>query len=152
MDVTIRQMGAADLPVWAQLRVELWPDDSFANHQRDIEFFLRRGNFWGLLAELPEHSAVGFAEVAIREYANGCVSRPVAFLEGIWVRPEFRRHRIGAGLLKAAETILIAQGFSELGSDARMENRASYAAHIGWGFAETEKVVYFRKDLKPPAD
>lgn len=152
MDVTIRQMGAADLPVWAQLRVELWPDDSLGNHQSEIEFFLGRGNFWGLLAELPDHSAVGFAEVAIREYANGCVSRPVAFLEGIWVRPKFRRHRIGAGLLAAAETILIAHGFSELGSDAGIENRESHAAHTGWGFAETERVVYFRKVLKRPAE
>ncbi len=148
MDITIRQMGAADLAVWAQLRCELWPGDSLENHQTDIDYFLRRGNFWGLIAQLPDNHAAGFAEIAIREYANGCVSRPVAFLEGIWVRPEFRRQRIGARLLETAEEILTAHGFRELGSDAEVENQGSHRAHSSWGFAETERVVCFRKELQ----
>ena len=41
-----------------------------------------------------------------------------------------------------------ARGFREIGSDALLDNRASHAAHAGWGFAETERVVYFRKVLE----
>lgn len=149
MDINIREMGAADVPSWTQMRAELWPGDSLEAHRRDLEDFLRRGKFWGFVAELPNRDSVGFAEVAVREYANGCVSRPVAFLEGIWVRAQFRRQRIGARLLDAAETFLVARGFTELGSDARIENLQSHAAHASWGFTETERVVYFRKNLKP---
>jgi len=40
-----------------------------------------------------------------------------------------------------------ARGFAEIGSDADIANSASHAAHRGWGFVETERVVYFRKVL-----
>jgi aminoglycoside 6'-N-acetyltransferase I len=46
---------------------------------------------------------------------------------------------------------LASRGYRELGSDALIDNSASHAAHRGWGFAETERVVYFRKSLDPVA-
>ena len=42
---------------------------------------------------------------------------------------------------------LAEKGFREIGSDTPLDNRASQDAHRGWGFAETERVVYFRKGL-----
>jgi hypothetical protein len=38
---------------------------------------------WGFVAEPHKRLPVGFAEVALRLDANGCDSRPVAFLEAI---------------------------------------------------------------------
>ena len=149
MEITTREMGPVDQPVWTQLRAGLWPEETLEDHQRELEEFLKRGNFWGFIAELSDSRAVGFAEVALRDYANGCVSRPVAFLEGIWVRPQFRRQGIGARLLEKIEEFLVARGFTELGSDVLIDNAESRAAHAVWGFAETERVIYFRKDLKP---
>ncbi len=86
---------------------------------------------------------------AIRAYANGCESQPVPFLEGIWVNAQFRRQGIGAGLIKHIEAFLLARGFWELGSDTPIDNDSSQAAHLGWEFSETERVIYFRKTLKP---
>jgi len=65
------------------------------------------------------------------------------------VRPRLRRQGIGAQLLAKIEEFLIVRGFTELGSDVLIDNTESLAAHAGWGFAETERVIYFRKDLKP---
>lgn len=92
----VREMEAADKPVWTEGRAELWPDQSLEAHQSELEEFLRRRNFWGFISEASAGAAAGFAEIAIRDYANGCISRPVAFLEGIWVKPQFRRQGIGA--------------------------------------------------------
>jgi aminoglycoside 6'-N-acetyltransferase I len=89
--------------------------------------------------------AAGFAEVAVRSYANGCETHPVPFLEGIWVDPQFRRQGIGRQLLAHAQAFLVVRGFRELGSDSEIDNHASHAAHRSWGFSETERVVYFRK-------
>jgi aminoglycoside 6'-N-acetyltransferase I len=69
------------------------------------------------------------------------------FLEGIFVREEFRRRGIGARLMAYAEEFVAARGFTEIGSDTDIANRASHAAHRSWGFVETERVVYFRKVL-----
>jgi aminoglycoside 6'-N-acetyltransferase I len=39
-------------------------------------------------------------------------------------------------------------GFTELGSDCGLENLPSQDFHRALGFEETERVVYFRKELK----
>jgi hypothetical protein len=42
-----------------------------------------------------------------------------------------------------------ASGCGELASDALLENRLSHAAHLGCGFEETGRVVFFRRALAP---
>ncbi|WP_410001236.1 GNAT family N-acetyltransferase [Rhizobium leguminosarum] len=101
----------------------------------------------GYLALRPDHAPLGFAEICIREYANGCTAQPVPFLEGIWIDPKHRRHGVGRALVESITGDLIEQGFHELCSDADIRNRRSHQVHQNWGFAETERVVYFRKVL-----
>lgn|SRR5487761_218785 len=140
-------MAAADRDAWAAMRAALWPDDSLEAHRIGIDGLLGDENAWGFIAETADGAPIGFAEVAIRKYANGCDSQPVPFLEGIWVDARFRRQGVGAGLIGHVEAFLAARGFRELGSDTSIDNGASQAAHRGWGFCETERVVYFRKAL-----
>ena len=150
MKFTIRDMRAADQRAWAEMRTALWPTESLQAHASSIDELLAGGESWGFIAETSDGSPAGFAEVAIRKYVNGCDSRPVAFLEGIWVKARFRRQGIGARLIQHAETFLMSRGFRELGSDALLDNVGSHAAHFAWGFSETERVVYFRKILHAP--
>jgi len=147
MEVIVREIGAADRAVWAQMRAALWPGPAPEALAAEIDELLRSDDAWGFIAETADGTAIGFAELALRKYANGCSTQPVAFLEGIWVKSEFRRQGIGARLIAHIAAFAAARGFRELGSDAELDNRISHAAHRGWGFAETERVVYFRKDL-----
>jgi aminoglycoside 6'-N-acetyltransferase I len=145
-DLRVRVMEAPDRLAWAEMRTALWPEPSDEEHAHDIDDVLRSDRAWGFIAEAGGTPA-GFAELAIRDYANGCISRPVPFLEGIFVRREFRRRAIGARLMAYVEAFVAARGFTEIGSDTGITNIASRAAHRGWGFVETERVVYFRKVL-----
>src|SRR5262249_36610472 len=72
---------------------------------------------------------------------------PVPFLEGIWVRGDLRRQGIGRALIEHAAAFLEAKGFRELGSDSQIDNGIAHASHRGWGFAGTERGLYFRKSL-----
>lgn len=150
MDIIVRRMHRDDRAVWAHMRVALWPEETVRAHAKTIDEILAADEMWGFVAE-ADGNAAGLAEVAIREHANGCDSSPVAFLEGIWVNPQFRRRGIGARLLAHAESFVAARGFRELGSDTPIDNQASQAAHRAWGFSETERVVYFRKFLQRAA-
>ena len=150
MEFIVRQMGAGDRAIWAEMRTALWPDETSLTHAKMVDELLGEADSLSLIAEATDGIAVGFAEIAVRKYANGCDTRPVAFLEGVWVRPQFRRQGIGKRLLAHAETLLAARGFRELGSDTWIDDCTSQAAHLAWGFSETERVVYFRKILKPP--
>ena len=128
-------MGPGDRETWARMRAALRPQEPAGNA------------IWGFIAETDDGAPVGFAEITIRPFANGCDSRPVPFLEGIWVEAALRRRGIGARLVRHVEEFIVARGFCEIGSDALMENHVSHAAHRRWGFCETERVVHFRKLL-----
>jgi aminoglycoside 6'-N-acetyltransferase I len=42
----------------------------------------------------------------------------------------------------------LGEGLSEIASDSLIDNVAAHAAHRALGFAETERVVYFRRPLQ----
>ena len=76
---------------------------------------------------------------------------PVAYLEGIFVEPEYRRSGFGQELLSAAELWAKAFGCAALASDAAAENLDSRAFHIAMGFTVVDDapadLTYFRKSL-----
>lgn len=145
MSVQVRAARAADLPHWQRLRQALWPgdEDSIA----ELALVLQEPDHCCLLAFVDGQPA-GFAELSLRhDYVNGTDSSPVGFLEGWYVTPGHRRQGLGAQLVRAARAWARSQGCSELASDARLEDAAAQAAHRACGFAETERVVYFRIGL-----
>ena len=148
------RIGACDLQslnAWAALRHELWPDTSLSDHLMEAEAILKEpGQAVAFLAHDSQGAAIAFAEAALRhDYVNGCTTSPVAFLEGIYVRPAHRKQGIARLLCKAVEDWAIALGCAELASDAEIHNGISRSMHRAVGFEEMERVVYYRKILPP---
>jgi aminoglycoside 6'-N-acetyltransferase I len=94
-----------------------------------------------------QEKIVGFAEVSIRSYAEGCRSTRVAYLEAWYVDTDFRRTGVGATLLRATEEWGRQSGCIEFASDADPENQASIQAHRALAFEDAGLVQCFRKDL-----
>ncbi len=146
----VRPAGAADLDAWAALRVALWPDEgSAAEHRAEAAETLEKPEtFATFVAQAPDGTIAGFVEAALRhDYVNGCETSPVAFVEGIYVRPEHRMTDVARALVDAVAAWGRAQGCSELASDALIDNLDSHAFHRAIGFEETDRVVYFRRGL-----
>lgn len=148
MSLAVRELGPADLDIWASLAYRLWPEDPPETHRAEIAATLGPGlgGCRAFVAE-AEGAVAGFAELGLRPYANGCATRPVAFLEGVWVAPGARRRGVGRALLAHVEALARAEGLREIGSDTLIANRVSRSAHRAWGFEEIERVVCFRKTL-----
>jgi aminoglycoside 6'-N-acetyltransferase I len=135
---------AADRGDWAALRRALWPDSD----DGDIARMLKEPARFTAFIARDTDGAIGFAEASLRrDYVNGCDTSPVGFLEGIYVAPLFRRRGVAALLVRAVEQWTLAQGASELASDALIGNGVSHCMHAALGFHETERVVCFRKHL-----
>ena len=100
-----------------------------------------------LLAFNERGEAIGFIELSIRAYAEGCISDRVAFIEGWYVEPAERRQGVGAALVRAAESWARSQGCSDLASDSEIDNHASIAAHLALGFADAGTIRCFKKSL-----
>jgi aminoglycoside 6'-N-acetyltransferase I len=139
------------LAQWLPLRHALWPDTSRAEHAAEAAALLRSKDRVTLLA-LVDGEPAGFAEASLRrDHVNGCdspIGTPVAFLEGLYVVPAQRRRGIARALCHAVADWGRAKGCIELASDTGVDNLDSQATHQALGFAETERVVYFRRALQ----
>jgi len=147
----IRSTTESNDPDWLLLRAEFFPEDFPGEHQQFLQGLWAAGRFTAFVAQSENGEPMGFAEVAIRQdYVNGCEHRPALFLEGIYVRPEFRGQGIARSLVTAAAEFGASHGCQEFASDVLIDDHDSLAAHVRLGFAETERVVYFRMPLQPP--
>ena len=147
----IRASNDTDDADWLALRGEFIPE---LNPQEQADFlraFARdSAGFSAFIASDERGRAAGFAEVSIRtDYVNGCRHRPVLYLEGIYVRPEFRGRGVARAICAAAEDWGREQGCREFASDVYPDDDRSLAAHAGLGFVEMERVVCLCKPLFP---
>lgn len=142
----IRPATPTDLPAWYALRLQLWPDADSPQEEQDMRDFLADPTWCILLAE-ADGQAVGFLEASLRDYAEGCETSPVGYLEGWFVAEPYRRQGVGAALVQAAEAWARSRGCTEMASDAELHNLTSHRAHEALGYEEVERVVLFRKTL-----
>jgi aminoglycoside 6'-N-acetyltransferase I len=131
------------------MRTRLWPDADAALEREAHDFagglpvptidvvFIAEGN----------GRAIGFLELAIRSFSDGCESMPVPHVEGWYVEPHERGKGVGRALIVAAEAWSRERGFTELASDTEIHNEASLRAHQRCGFEEVERLIKLRKAL-----
>jgi len=145
---TVRFALPPDAEEWLELRETLWPESSHDHAAEIAEYFAESPEDTAcLVAQLGDGPIAGFAEVGLRNYAEGCLSSPVGYLEGIFVRAECRISGIGRALAEAAEGWARSEGCTEMASDRELANAPSGAFHEAIGYDEVERIVCFRKDL-----
>ncbi len=144
--MTVRPAGPADRAGLVRLRQELWPDST----AEEVDQLLDRPVTAGLMlvAEEDGGGLAGFAELGIRNYAEGCLTSPVGYLEGIWVDPDARRSGIARGLVAAGLAWARSQGYREFASDTEWGNEASLAFHRAAGFELAGRIVCFRQPVR----
>jgi aminoglycoside 6'-N-acetyltransferase I len=151
--VVIRKGTPEDQDQLAILRHALWPESSIDEHRRELELLLAETfpttlPYTTLVAQDAQGTIVGFVEAGLRSHADGCdPRRPVGYLEGWYVTPEWRRKNVGAGLVAAAEAWARSQGCTEMASDTWADNVDSQRAHEALGFEVVDRCVNYRKAL-----
>jgi aminoglycoside 6'-N-acetyltransferase I len=151
--VLFREAKPEDCGALAAMRHDLWPYASAEEHGQELADLLGgevRSTLPSviLVAESAPGEIVGFVEAGLRSHADGCdTSRPVGFVEGWYVAPEWRRKQVGARLLAAAEAWARAKGCQEMASDTWADSVDSQRAHEALGFEVVDRVVNYRKRL-----
>jgi len=85
-----------------------------------------------------------------REYVNGTNDDLKGYIEAIYVLPEYRMGGIASGLVKITERWMGMNGCHEVASDCLIENTDSYNFHLKIGYKETERCIFFLKELESP--
>lgn len=131
----------------AELALLLWPSHTMEELKAEIHSLLARQDALVLLA-FCEGTAVGYAQCQLRrDYVEGTSSSPVGYLEGVFVREEYRGKGIARRLLDSCEGWAKQCGCQEFASDCELENVQSLNFHLHCGFSEANRIICFQKRL-----
>lgn len=149
--IIITKAVRRDAEAAARLAMLLWPDHTPEELEEEMRGLISSSDCAVFLAQECGFP-VGFLQCQLRrDYVEGSASSPVAYLEGVYVREEYRRRKIAARLLRSAEDWALEQGCGEMGSDCAIDNAESPPFHLGMGFAEAGRVICFIKQIEKPA-
>jgi aminoglycoside 6'-N-acetyltransferase I len=125
---------------WAELCIELWPELTIDEVLRLSHEGLFKNEF--MYIEDNKHAA--FLSLSLRsDYVEGTNSRLTGYIDGLYVRPEFRRRGIAEKMVAHAKKWSEEFGCTELASDCTIDNEASQAFHKHLGFTETGRKVCY---------
>ena len=143
----IEELNEDNLTSLMSLLVALWPDCDIEEELKNYRELINSGIGNCYLAKESD-DYIGFIHVGSRnDYVEGSSGSPVAYIEGLYVKPAFQQLGIGRKLVAAAAAWAKEHGFTELASDTEIENTGSILFHLRSGFEESGRVVYFIKRL-----
>ena len=146
--ISVGKMHDREYEAFLEMAGLLWPDWEAAELREEFDDLAVQENLVILIARSESDRPIGFAQVSIRsDYVPGAEESPVAFLEGIYVRDEFRSKGVGRQLLEAAMSWGREKGCAEMGSDALLDNDDSHRFHKRVGFREVERIVTFIRKI-----
>ncbi|MFI4898503.1 MAG: GNAT family N-acetyltransferase [Phycisphaerales bacterium JB059] len=151
MAITIRSVTPEDARAWVRMREQLGAEWVIPGFERKIERFFETG----LIDHLPhavfvaedDGRPIGLAEVSLRQFAEGCETSPVGFLEGWFVEASHRGRGVGRALVDAGILWARSKGCTEFASDAETRNTGSQNAHESIGFEKVCEVVCYRRAI-----
>ena len=143
----VEKATAQDASAVASMACQIWHSSSveeltaefsrMADEPEQAVFLIRDGE-----------SPCGFAQCGLRrDYVEGTRSSPVGYLEGIFVKQEYRNKGCARMLLGACEQWAKDMGCTEFASDCELTNTESLFFHLNVGFSEANRIICFTKQL-----
>lgn len=146
--MTILPVTEHDIDDWLQLTLELWPDYTPDEMHAITSAIVQSPKETAFLVRDEQGAAIGFMNLSLRyDYVPGATQKPVAYIEGLYVRAAYQGQGIGRQFIQQAEQWAQQQGCRELASDALIDNTASAEFHSKVGFEEVERTVFFIKPI-----
>ncbi|MDO4938196.1 MAG: GNAT family N-acetyltransferase [Sutterellaceae bacterium] len=143
----IRQAGISDLEVVTHLTELLWGEDRREELQNEFAELLPRDDV-GIFLAVHNDEPVGFAQCQLRyDYVEGTQTSPVGYLEGIFVKENWRLQGVAGELVAACQAWAKTKGCREFASDCELANTQSQALHRALGFVEANRIVCFVKSI-----
>ncbi len=133
------------LPILARLASELWEGHTIKELEEEFALLLRQKEA-AFFLNYEMGNPIGFAQCQLRhDYVEGTDSSPVGYLEGIYIKEEYRRRGYAKELLQACENWAAKMGCKEFASDCELHNRDSLEFHLHTGFQEVNRIICFTK-------
>ena len=143
----VRKADKSDLAILANLAALMWSHSTANTLLHEFSEMMTKGNIQCFL-KLENNVPVGFAQCSLRyDYVEGTETTPVGYLEGIFVKEEFRNRGYAKELLAACEAWAKDKGCREFASDCEIDNIDSFCFHKAMNFTEANRIICFAKTL-----
>ncbi len=143
----IKQANIEDVQTAAFLALQLWPNHTLDEFKEELGQLINAENATIFLAYVDDE-AVGFAQCQLRtDYVEGTHSSPVGYLEGLFVKEQYRQKGFAKFLIESCEQWAKHKGCTEFASDCEIQNLESLAVHLKLGFSEANRIICFTKEL-----
>jgi len=152
MNYTIRQATADDIRTVTELGLLLYSvDNTYESLSAENQSHLTNPDEVTILV-FDGEIAIGMVQGSIRhDYVegteSGAANSKVGYLEGIFVKPEYRLQGIAKALVAECEQWAKTMGCAEFASDCKLDNEESRHFHLEIGFAEVSRNIHFAKKL-----
>lgn len=127
---------------------ELWPKDDPKEIRKECRNILSSSKNEVFLCQTDKKQVVGFVSVSLRnQYISGASKYPVGYLEGLYVKEEYRKKGVAKELVIKAENWAKKQGCLEMVSDTWDWNIDSQKFHEKLGFIKKDILVHYIKTI-----
>ncbi len=144
----IKKATQKDSVILAELAVKMWHNHSTEDLKAEFLEIVSSKDAVCFI-KYSDNLPIGFAQCQLRrDYVEGTHSSPVGYLEGIFIKEEYRKKGYAKDLLHKCELWAKEKGCVEFASDCELDNTSSFNFHMAMGFEEANRVICFRKELE----
>ncbi len=129
------------------MRQNLYHTLSDEFHTQEMKQIQKSSDWYCYFIQDDTFSQIGMVELSSRNIVDGCLTSPVAYLEGLYLLEAFRNQGIGSQVIQTVIDHCKQLGFSELATDTELNNVKAQNFYIQQGFEETDRIVEFRIPL-----
>ncbi len=143
----IQKAGKGELEILANLAILMWDSTSVNELIADFSEIISKGKSQFFL-KYENDIPIGFAQCQLRyDYVEGTTMSPVGYLEGIFIKEEYRNKGYAKELLAECEAWARDNGCKEFASDCEINNTDSFHFHKAMNFTEANRIICFTKAL-----
>lgn len=147
MKMSIRVATSEDALLVAELAIQMWESHTIEELTQEFDECISKENDIVFIT-MVDGCAVGFAQCGLRrDYVEGTNSSSMGYLEGIFIKEEYRKRGLARDMLEACQKWAKEQGCAEFASDCELDNEDSLKFHMKMGFVEANRII---KDMYYP--
>ncbi len=145
--IDITKFVSSDLDDFLTMALALWPHHSRDELAKEFDRIMRAPQETGFICR-ENGKAIGFITMSLRfGHVTGATSKPVGYVEGIYVKEDHRNFGVARKLYEVGEQWAKNNGCKQVGSDTWDWNDDSIAVHEKLGYKKVCMLVCFIKNL-----
>ncbi|MEK7462977.1 MAG: aminoglycoside 6'-N-acetyltransferase [Patescibacteria group bacterium] len=134
---------------WVVAGVALWPHHTKKEISKEFNKQLLLDKYKTFIGLNEKGDLIAFINLSLRsDYVEGSTTSPVGYIEGVYVKPEYRKQGVARSFIKIAGHWAKEYGCKELASDTGLSNIDSQKFHKNAGFKRVDTIVHFIKKIK----